>query len=109
MYHWVPYDERQLFSMLAMDRAAVERWLEDDDVHTLAQLVRRRGLDPGDAAQELVSAWAGDAPAQQQASLVDRALRTLTEGHLAQHRLLPLRPLSRPLRCGRGPSSGLRR
>ena len=85
MYHWVPYDERQLFSMLAMDRAAVERWLADDDVHTLAQLVRRRGLDPGDTAQELVSAWAGEAPAQQRASLVDRARRTLTEGHLAQH------------------------
>ena len=85
MYHWVPYDERQLFSMLAMDRAAVELWLEDDDVHTLAQLVRRQGLEPGEAAQELVSAWASDAPPQQQASLVERALRTLTEGHLAQH------------------------
>lgn len=85
MYHWVPYDERRLFSMLATDRAAVELWLEDDDIHTLAQLIRRRGLDPGDVAQDLVSAWAGDAPARHQALLVDRALRTLTEGHLAQH------------------------
>lgn len=85
MYHWVPYDERRLFSMLAVDRAAVERWLEDDDVHTLAQLARRRGLEPVEVAKELVSAWAGGVPPVQQAALVDRALRTLTEGHLAQH------------------------
>lgn len=85
MYHWIPYDERQLFTMLATDRAAVERWLEDDDVHTLEQLVRRRGLDPDAVARELVSAWAGEVSAEQRASLVDRAMRTLTEGHLAQH------------------------
>ena len=85
MYHWIPYDESHLFSMLAMDRAAVERWLEDDDVHSLAQLVRRRGLDPAEVAQDLVSAWAGQASEQQRLVLVDRASRTLTEGHLAQH------------------------
>ena len=85
MYHWIPYDERQLFSMLALNRAAVERWLQDDDVHTLAQLVRRRELEPREVAKELVAEWAGGAPPEHQASLIDRALRTLTEGHLAQH------------------------
>ena len=85
MHHWIPYDEQQLFSMLATNRAEVERWLARDDVHTLAQLVRRRGLDPTEVAAQLVSVWAGDAPRHLRAVLYDRALRTLTQGHLAQH------------------------
>lgn len=85
MYHWVPYDESQLFAVLRLDRAAVDRWLKRDDIHTLAQLVRRRGLDPRAVADQLVAAWAGDASEGRQAVLRDRALRTLTQGHLAQH------------------------
>ena len=85
MFHWVPYDETRLFAMLRLDRAAVERWLERDDIHTLAQLARRRGLDPRSVADELVAAWAGDASEGQRTVLRDRALRTLTQGHLAQH------------------------
>lgn len=85
MNHWVPYDEARLFTLLGVDRAAVGRWLRRDDIHDLAQLVRRRGLDPRAVAEELVDAWAGAAPETQRSVLHDRAVRTLTQGHLAQH------------------------
>ena len=85
MSHWLPYDERQLLALLGIDRAALGRWLEDDDVHTVAQLVRRRGLEPHDVSEQLVDAWAEGASPSRRSALRDRAMRTLTEGHLAQH------------------------
>lgn len=80
MFHWLPYNEERLFALLGTDRRGVERWLADDR-RTLAELARRRGLDPPRVADALVAG----APAGRRAVLRDRALRTLTQSHLAQH------------------------
>lgn len=85
MYHWLPYDERSLLRALRIDRDALRRWMRNDREHTIAQLARRRGLDPEDLAASLVAAWAPDASGEWGDELRDRALRTLTQGHLAQH------------------------
>lgn len=85
MYHWLPYDERSLLRALRMDRGDLRRWLRNDRVHTIAELVRRRGLDPDQLAADLVDAWVPDPDSDWAAELRSRALRTLTQGHLAQH------------------------
>jgi hypothetical protein len=85
MHHWVPYDERRLFALLGYRRAAVLRWLRDDRHHTLAQLARRQGRDPERLADALVAPSASRATPEHHAELRRRALRTLTQGHLAQH------------------------
>jgi hypothetical protein len=85
MLHWLPYDEQALFQMLRVTRAQAEAWMSDDRHHTLAQLVRRRGLEPSATARRLVARWAGDQSARRRALLRERALRTLTQGHLSQH------------------------
>ena len=77
MFHWLPYDEARLYRLLRTDRAAVRRWLRDDRRHTLGQVARRRGLEPEGLADALVPS--GDPVLRQ------RALRTITQGHLAQH------------------------
>lgn len=87
MLHWVPFDEPDLYRVLGIGRFAVLRWLRDDNHHTLAQLVRRRGMDPRALAARLVE---GRGPQPGQVSvreLRDRVERTLTQGHLAQHLL----------------------
>ena len=55
-----------------------------NDHHTLAELARRRGLDPLELADRLVAPWQGIDEARR-ALLRDRTLRILTQGHLAQH------------------------
>src|SRR5436305_3251186 len=59
MFHWLPYDQRELFRQLHSSRTGVLTWLRDDQHHTLAQLARRRGLTPAHLAQRLVADWAG--------------------------------------------------
>lgn len=77
-YHWLPYDEARLQALLRTTRTGLWRLLRDDR-HTLGELARRRGLGDLDAlAARLVGPRA--APV-----LRRRALRTLTQGHLAQH------------------------
>ena len=85
MYHWLPYDERDLYRALGSSRAEVLAWMRDDQRHTLAQLVRRAGLRVPDVSRRLVGAWAAARPAAERAELVRRASATLTQGHLAQH------------------------
>jgi len=83
--HWLPYDERRLERLLGVDRGAIWRHLRDDHAHSLAQLARRRGMRPGALATRLVAPRRGRVPARRVALLRSRALRTLTQGHLAQH------------------------
>ena len=85
MYHWLPYDERDLYRMLGSNREEVLRWMRDDQRHTLAQLVRRAGLEVPEVARKLVARWASGLPETRQAVLRRRAESTLTQGHLAQH------------------------
>jgi len=77
-YHWLPYDEARLHQLLRTTRTGLWRLLRDDR-HTLGQLARRRGFRDLDAfAARLVGPRAT-------ATLRQRALRTLTQGHLSQH------------------------
>lgn len=85
MFHWLPYDEEQLLGLLGTDREGVERWLSNDRAHTLEQLVRRRGLTVQAAAGRLVGSWRGVVSVRRYRELRERARRTLTQGHLAQH------------------------
>jgi hypothetical protein len=74
--HWLPFDERRLYAVLRVDRGDVWQQLRDDH-RTLAQLARRHGFrDP----RALAARLAGPRPV-----LRARALRLLTQGHLAQH------------------------
>jgi Tol biopolymer transport system component len=85
MQHWLPYDERRLYALLEIDRGDVWRWLRDD-TRSLADLARLRGRQPEALAAALVAPWRQKLrdPARL-ATLERRALRTLTQGHLAQH------------------------
>ena len=82
--HWLPYDERRLYRLLHIRRSDV--WLQlRDDRHDLAQLARRRGWSAGRLAAALVSPWRNDVDPARLRLLRGRALRTLTQGHMAQH------------------------
>ena len=85
MQHWLPYDERRLYSLLGVDRGAIWRMLRDD-TRNLAQLAQDQGWEPGALARELVAPWRGKLRNPERLALLERrALRTLTQGHLAQH------------------------
>jgi hypothetical protein len=85
MLHWLPYDERRLVRMLRISRAQARDWIADDRHHTFGQLVRRRGLGLRVAARRLVAPWTRRMSDERRALLQERALRTLTQGHLSQH------------------------
>ena len=82
--HWLPYDETRLYRLLGVKRSAVWQQLRDDR-HNLGQLARRRGWSPKRLAAALVAPWRGRTPAARLRLLRSRALRTLTQGHMAQH------------------------
>ena len=83
--HWLPYDERRLYRLLKITRSDLWQQVRDDR-RTVAQLAARHGWkDPRALAAALVAprrAALGRAATER---LEDRALRTLTQGHLAQH------------------------
>jgi AraC-like DNA-binding protein len=83
-YHWIPFDEQTLKRTLGIRGRDLEAYLYNDH-HTLADLATRRGVDPRSLAAYLVASWRPQADEQQTAVLNDRALRLLTQGHLAQH------------------------
>lgn len=83
--HWLPYDEQRLYSLLRVSRGAIWRHLREDS-SPVAQLAARRGWpDARRLAAALVAPWSRHVSARQLATLRSRALRTLTQGHLAQH------------------------
>jgi hypothetical protein len=84
-HHWLPYDERRLLRVLQTSRGQLLEWLRDDRHHTLEQLVRARGLRVGSVAERLVAPWSARVDPLQYERLRERATRTLTQGHLAQH------------------------
>jgi hypothetical protein len=85
LYHWLPYDERRLQALLRADRRELWAWLRDDR-RTLGALARRRGhRSLRRLARRLVAPRLAGVPAARRRALVSRALRTLTQGHLAQH------------------------
>ena len=85
MQHWLPYDEQRLYSLLGVDRGVIWRYLRDD-TRNLAQLAQERGWEPAELARELVAPWRGQLRDPDRLALLEqRALRTLTQGHLSQH------------------------
>src|SRR4051794_4223942 len=75
--HWLPFDERRLYRLGKFDRGDLWRQLRDDH-RTVWQLAARHGWKrPAALADALVPS--GDRV------LRARALRLLTQGHLAQH------------------------
>lgn len=83
--HWLPYDESRLYRLLGISRSQLWDQLRDDR-HTVAQLAAARGrANPAKLAAALVAPRAGALSPQTLAILRDRAERTLTQGHLAQH------------------------
>src|SRR4051812_31917194 len=83
--HWLPYDETRLYRLVGITRRQLWRQLRDDR-RTLAQLAARHGWpDPRRLAAALVAPERGRVGARRAAELEARALRTITQGHLAQH------------------------
>jgi hypothetical protein len=82
--HWLPYDESELYAILGTDTRGVFEWLSNDH-RTLAQLAERRGVDPRTLAKRLLEPRRASLSAREYSVLRERAQRTLTQGHLAQH------------------------
>jgi hypothetical protein len=85
MQHWVPFDEARLHDALDIDNRGLERWLRNDH-HSIAQLAeRRKGLTADALTDYLIEPWKGNVGDHQLAVLRERTMRTMTQGHLAQH------------------------
>src|SRR3954451_3786480 len=83
--HWLPYDEGRLYALLGVTRGDIWRQLRDDH-HNLAELARAHGWpSPERLAAALVAPRAGEVSPATLRVLRARALRTITQGHLAQH------------------------
>jgi Tol biopolymer transport system component len=82
--HWLPYDETRLYRLLGIRRSDVWQQLRDDR-HNLAELARRHGWGAQRLAGALVAPWRGKVSGERLRLLRSRALRTLTQGHMAQH------------------------
>ncbi|CAA9504728.1 MAG: hypothetical protein AVDCRST_MAG67-2254 [uncultured Solirubrobacteraceae bacterium] len=83
--HWLPYDEGRLYALLKVDRGDIWRQLRDDR-HNVAELARRRGWpDPAKLAAALIAPRERSLTSRRVRELRRTALRTLTQGHLAQH------------------------
>jgi hypothetical protein len=81
--HWIPYDQRRLTRLLHTDMTGLRDWMRGD--RPLAGLARRRGLMPSRLARRLVAPWRGRVSRRHHQALYRRALKTLTQGHLALH------------------------
>src|SRR3954451_18571821 len=83
--HWLPYDETRLYALLGITRVGLWEQLRDDH-RTLAQLAARHGWpDARKLAAALTAPEAATVGAARAKVLEERALRTITQGHLAQH------------------------
>ena len=81
--HWLPYDEGRLYRVLHITRDELWEQLRDDH-RTLAGLAARHGHRDAEAlAAQLVATR--HVSAATRAVLRRRAVRTITQGHLAQH------------------------
>ena len=83
--HWLPFDEARLYRLLGITRVGLWQQLRDDR-RTLAELAARHGWpDSRRLAAALVAPEAARVGAHRAGVLRERALRTITQGHLAQH------------------------
>ncbi|MEA2308567.1 MAG: hypothetical protein QOI65_853 [Thermoleophilaceae bacterium] len=84
MDHWVPFDESRLYELLGIRTKRLFTWLSNDH-RTLADLARRRGVDPDTLARRLLAPRRDELSEHQYAILRERSEDMLTQGHLAQH------------------------
>jgi hypothetical protein len=84
--HWIPFEERRLYSALGVRKHEVFKWLDDYD-HTIAGLARLRGIDPNALIRRLVRPWKGRVDRRQYLLLRSRTRRTMTQSHLSRHLL----------------------
>jgi Tol biopolymer transport system component len=84
--HWLPYDETRLYALLNITRGDLWRQMRDD-MRTVGQLAERHGWKSGTGAlaSALVAPRRAEVSPARFKQLRSRALRTLTQGHLAQH------------------------
>src|SRR3954471_7569179 len=86
MQHWLPYDETRLYDLLGVTRGDVWRWLRDDTRNLAGLAALHAYPDPHVLARELVQPWQGHLKEPGRLPVLEnRALRTLTQGHLSQH------------------------
>ncbi len=86
MQHWLPYDETRLYELTGVTRGEIWRWLRDDTRNVAGLAALHGWADPHVLARELVAPWRGKLREPHRMKLLEeRALRTLTQGHLAQH------------------------
>jgi hypothetical protein len=85
MEHWLPFDELRLARLLDVSSETLRAWLRDDRRHTLAQLVERRGETVEGFADRLLAPRRPGLSEARYATFHRRAVRVLTQGHLAQH------------------------
>jgi hypothetical protein len=70
--HWVPYDEDRLRELLRVSTRQIFAWLKDDH-RTLAQLARRRGVNPRTLGTRLLAPRRAELPPRTYAVLRGRA------------------------------------
>jgi hypothetical protein len=80
----MPYNEARLREILGVDTRRIYAWLENDH-RTLAQLARRRGVNPRRLAARLLAPSRPRLSQRTYGVLRERTERMLTQGHLAQH------------------------
>jgi hypothetical protein len=86
MYHWLPFDSSALYAETGISRKQWHDYIApDDDTHTLAKLIERRGEHPDKVVAKLMKRWEGRVSAARLAELTRRANALMTQGHLAQH------------------------
>jgi hypothetical protein len=83
MEHWLPYDERELYRLIGSSRTEIVDHLASDR-RTVAELARERGWAIGELASKLMATRRGISAAKRR-KLRQRAIWTLTQGHLGQH------------------------
>jgi hypothetical protein len=82
--HWVPYDERDLWRVLRIDRAGLVDWLAPER-RNLAGLARARGYTPSAAVDAIMRPQRDRLSARRYLLLRSRAMRTFTQTHLSVH------------------------
>ena len=84
MYHWNPIDMQKLSANTGISERKLFLWLQDDDNHDLAGIIKSRKLSPKSVVNDSLAVEPGTSK-RVRSILRARAERLLTQGHLAQH------------------------
>lgn len=84
MHHWNPVDMPAFYARTGIRQTELFDWLADDDHHTLAGILKKKGFDPKETLAASLAVKERSS-AKTRAILTERTNRLLTQGHLAQH------------------------